>query len=568
MPLPSRLEPPSPRGQWPADLERELLAHGCYYSFWHFVRHAYGAGHLDNPEGGWLDPHVHKPFCDWLQSIVERWLADRKMQKQERWYILVDAARNTGKSVIVTKALTAWIHLRSPDTTSVIDSVTMDLSLKFADVIRKLWSAADPYALFPWLYGRWDGTDTWTRSRFDSKAKRINVSEASIECASVEVGIAGRHPSHAVTDDPITIEKLREKGNWIELSKKHVDALYPALQNYSLYIICATPYADNDVLTTVMREDGIREVHGHPLPKEYAEFIKPTGKWFMYHMPAADEDGNPLVPTRWSKAALDEWARKQPAEYASQGLLRPGSGETVPLTAEQLEKMRCRRKDAPSNLVLSIHLDTAFKSQKRVNSGDESVIEVWGHHPSNGDVYFLEGHGGRWRVEEFTDKLVATVQRLRASGKRIKYLTDEASIGGKHGVWRKHLQSCFANADMFLPPFLEIQRAGHAKEERIREAAGYWVDGHVHLVDDAPCLPRLIWQMSRIGVSAHDDWADAAADVFHPEVYRPFTPNTGTTKPPEPRRPFDNELKGQQQWALNAYDQYAKKQMQSARQPV
>ena len=52
-----------------------------------------------------------------------------------------------------------------------------------------------------------------------------------------------------------------------------------------------------------------------------------------------------------------------------------------------------------------------------------------------------------------------------------------------------------------------------------------------------------MWQMSRIGISEHDDWADAAADVFHPEVYRPFLPPGQDAQPPVPQRPWDRELK-------------------------
>lgn len=526
--------------EWRTDLERELLASACQRSFWHYMRLAYGLSHPENPEGGWFTAPVYKPMCDWLQGIVERWLVSMRAGRDERFFVLVDAGRNTAKSVVVTKGLTSWVHLREPNTTAVIDSVTMETSLQFADVIRNLWSGRDPFSYFTWLYGKWDGTEVWTRGRFNHKARTINRSECSVECYSVESGPIGRHPTYAVSDDLISIDKIREKGNWIELAKRHVDSFTPVLQNYSLYIIAGTPYTDSDVLTTRMREDGIREVCGHELPPEYKPYLRANGKWYMWHMPVANEDGVPLVPTRWSAAAIKEWRRRTPAEYASQGLLRPGSGEDVPLSMEQLEAMRIPRRDAPKRLTYTIHCDTAFKSRDRVGRGDDNVIEVWGHHPTNGDVFFLEAHGSnRWRIEHFQERLLSIVQRLRAEGKRIRWLTDEKTIGGKEGAWRLQLQSFFANGGMYLPPFLEINRSGDSKTARIREAAGYWVDGHVHLVEDAPGLEKLMWQMSRIGVSQKDDFADAAADVFHPEVYRPYRGEIEDHRPPEPAKPGD-----------------------------
>jgi hypothetical protein len=66
----------------------------------------------------------------------------------------------------------------------------------------------------------------------------------------------------------------------------------------------------------------------------------------------------------------------------------------------------------------------------------------------------------------------------------------------------------------------------------------------VWLVREAPGVQELISEMSRIGVSAHDDWADAAADVFHPNVYyatRLMDPGTDT-KQAYPVRPYDDIL--------------------------
>lgn len=527
--------------KWPLGLERSLLADACREHFWPFLCYAFGV--KKNPKGTWLDEEIHKPLCDWLEKVAREWLAMRASGNQERFYILIDAARDSGKTVIVTKAFTAWLHLQEPDMASVIDSLTMERSMEFAEIAKRLWEGKDPCAYFTWLYGKWEGPDIWTKKRLVHRARKLSLSEASLECISVDTGATGDHPDHITIDDPVSRDKLRESGNYIQVANTHFGALFPVLKNDSLLILCATPYVDGDVVTNAIVVDGIKELIGQQLPMEYRKHLRKDGKWRMYYMPAAGEDGKTLMPKSWPQHELDNYRKKYPAEYAAQCLLRPGAGDQVPLTWDQIQECEVERKDVPKNLTYTIHCDTAFKHPDRMGQGDESVIEVWGH-AQNGAVYFIEGYGSnRWLSEDFTDKLVMIVQRYKKSGRTIRWMTDDKTLGGKEGVWRDHLQSCFSNAQMWMPPFLELnRRAGPNKTARIAETAGYWVDGHVFLVKDAPGLDQLKWQMARIGVSEHDDWAECAADVFHPEVYCPMLPPGADAAPPPPSRPWDREL--------------------------
>jgi len=530
---------------WPFTEERDLLADACREHFWPFVKYAFGVAR--NPDGGWLSEDVHKPLCDWLEGIAREWLAMRIQDPEghERFYVLIDAARNSGKTVIVTKAFTMWLHLQAPNLSTDIDSVTMSKAIEHVEPIKKIYEGKDSCALYCWLYGKWEGFDPWTRTRMTHRARSLNRSEASIETTSVETGMTGDHPDHLGIDDPISRDKLREAGNFVQVANTHVGALFPALKNNSLTVLCATPYVDGDVVTNAIMIDGIKEVIGHKLPPEYAACVRADGKWRMYFMPAADEEGNPLMPTCWSRARLEEYRKKYPADYAAQLCLRPGSGDAVPLTMEQIQDCIVERRDVPRNLSYTIHVDTAFKGgQDQMGMGDESVIQVWGHHPDSGDVYYVEGYGSnKWRTEDFTNKLIELVQRYRRSMRPIRWMTDEKQLGGKEGAWRVLLQSCFSAAGMWMPPFLEInRRKGPDKTRRIAETAGYWVDGHVKIVRDAPGVQPLMWQMARIGISEHDDWADAAADVFHPEVYAPYLPAVADPNPPPPSRPGDAYL--------------------------
>lgn len=536
---------------WDLSAEHDLLADACAYgpeAFWFFCRWAFGVDY--HPSGGWLNLY-HYQLCQMLQEEAERWFVTRLTEEPEEIKILVDAHRGSGKTVVVTKAFGMWLMLRDPNLAIVIDSEKIGKSIEFLGVVKRMYEGKDQHALFTWLYGIWEQEDDWTKAFITHRCRTANLTEPSFATVSVETGATGYHPDVIITDDPITQEKLKESGVSIDQANTHMDSLVPVLKAGSLQVLVGTPYQDGDVVTSAMSDDGVREVVGLELPKEYAHYLRPDGAWRCFFLPGRDEDGKRTVPRAWSEKKLIRYERNAPADYSAQIMLRPGTGEHIPLTFDQLKDMYVARKDIPFQLLrYTFHCDTAFKTRKRMAKGDESVILVFGHHPTNGDVYFVEGHGSnRWRDEDFLDKLVKLVQEYKKKGRKIAWITDEVPIGGKEGAWRTLLKSVFHGAGMWLPPFKELKRpkTKDSKTERITEAAGYWIDGHVHLLRDAPGVLPLMRQMARIGVSKHDDWADAAADCFHPFVYRPVAnvSKPGETQPghgPRPPLSFEERL--------------------------
>lgn len=545
---------------WPREDERALLADTCHRSFRAFAK--YGFGLQTDPDSAkkWYEP-VHGPLCDWLQTRIEVWEETRRKSELRRHYLLIDAMRGSLKTAIVTKALTMWLHLRHPNLMEVLDSVQQTNTIEFAEVIKLKWENQDPTCWFSWLYGIWEGRETWTKDRFTHAARAIVRTEASIECSSVETGVTGRHHDVHILDDPITEEKLRESGNWIRLAKKHVAAIRPALLNDGLLIVVATPYRDDDVVTTEITQHGVCEVHGEPLPPEYRDAQRSNGRWYMYHLPARDQEGNPTLPTVWPEDELASYERDNPSEAAAQVHLRPGAAGDQPLTWELLEEYIISDSEIPAGIPVSIHLDTAFKDKKSRDSGDENVIAVWGHIKRTGRVIFLEArHSNRWTIDEFVNKFLSVLMRYKRRH-QILAVTDERQIGGhsKGSLWKQRLRQACHDAGIRLPRFIEISRAGKKKSGRIMDAAGYWADGYVLLRRQAPGLNALMWQMVRIDVSPHDDIADACSDVFHPEIYSIGKRRDGS-QPTRPARPFDEFLKTGKLTnaaALEAYDAVA-----------
>lgn len=515
---------------WPLDAERELWADICRRSFWHFFHFAWGAEFYmaANPSDRWVSRRLHRPICDWLQSHVEDWEHSRAAGLKVRKKLALIIPRSFGKTVTATKALSLWAHLRNPDLASMIGSEVVTKANSFLAPIKAVMDGSDPHSHFTWLYGNWQHPERmWTASRLVHGARRtVGRTEPSFATWGVETGITGLHPDWGVLDDPISEEKLKESGTWIQTVNQHMAAIYPAFRTDSFFMLSLTRYRDNDVAGTCLGSEGVKSWTGMK-PREGGFEPRPDGEWDVYFLQAFDAENESILPEVWPTAQLLSYELKKPVEFASQMMNEPGTGEHMALTMEQVDQLWIDEKDLPGGLSISIHLDTAFKSLESRGQGDESVIQVWGHDPrGNGDVYFLEGYGSNsWRSEDFLDRLVSIVQTLKKKSRRVRCITDEKAPGGKDGIWEHALRSAFGNASIPCPKLIFFSRSGTRKNykmRRMQEAVSFWVDGHVRVVKTAPGAQKLIAQMVRLGVSAHDDWADAAADVFANEVYRPM----------------------------------------------
>jgi hypothetical protein len=538
-----------------------LLADAGKRSFRAFVKIVLGfpTEVRGNPLGFWWTESVHGALCDWLQEKVEEW----EIAKARR-YLLIDAHRGSGKTMIVTKAMIAWLLLRNPNLATVIDAVDDTQAIQFAEIVRNIFAGDDPYAIFTWLYGDWE-SPTWTHERFSVAPRRLNRTEGSVEVTSVQTGIVGRHPDVLVLDDPVTNDKLREQGNWVAIARRHVAGLYPCLLNHSLFVFVGTPYTDGDPLTSAIRRDGIKEVHGEPLPVDYAKYIRSTGLWSMYHLPGRKKDGTPTLPKAWPDHELTRYQAVNPTDYAAQIMLCPGGGDLQPITYAQIEECMINSAEVPRGLPVTLHFDTAFKSPKKMGTGDYSTIILAAHHRALADVYYLAEHGSNsWRDDDFVTRLIEIVRHLHEKKTHIICMTDERTNFGKAELWRDRLKSAFRDASIQMPRFLELNRGrGENNTVRVASVAGYWIDGHVKLIRGR--CPNLVDQMARIGIAEHDDYASAAADAFHPEVYRVFNPGAGK-EAPVPHRSYESILMGHD--IGKSYDAWHRLKRNVARPPI
>ena len=526
---------------WDLNSERELWADICVHSFWHFCDYALGYG--SGPHKWWT-PRVHKPFCDWYESRIKEWASKRQVEEDKSTtYLMIVVMREFGKTMIITKAGQLWLHLQDPDISSYTGSATVTRAQDFFEPIKTHLNGSDPNSLFVYLYGNWcDRNRTWTTTEVVHGARiALARSEPSLGTWGVETGLTGTHPDAGFIDDPIDYEIMGKDSRWLEKVNTHLTSLTPVFKANALFVYTGTRYHNADAIGESLAFGGALTLTGHDMPGIVAS---PEGRWHVYFMPGRGSDGVPIYPENWPEKRLKEFDRQNSLIYAAQILQDPNTGQHVALTRAQIEDRWVDEKDVPRNLLHSLHIDTAFKSRESASRGDWSVITHWGHTTDGtGDVYYLEGYGSnRWRVEDFNDQLIMLLQKLKARKQWPFALTDEQEVGGKYGTWELTIQSWCHGAGLPAPPIKLLSRGGRKKNSRIIQAAAYWVDGHVKLVRSAPGLDNLISQMLQIGTSAHDDWADASADVFHSEVYRPARIAGQRDLQPYLSRPWDREL--------------------------
>jgi hypothetical protein len=516
---------PPVRQPWDSDAEIELLRELCRRDFWTFFLLAFGAG--SNPKGQrWIDEAIHKPLADWFQGHVLKWHEARVAGEGYQLHLAVVVHRELGKTTLITRAGQAWLHVLDPEMSTYTGAEGRALSSKMLNAIKAVLDGSDPHALFSRLYGNWStGARTWTGVEVVHAARRnTSRQDPSFGTFAVETSIVGSHPDAIFYDDPISYDRLQSDSNWLSTVNSQVSSLIPVIQSDGLVVWPGTRYDDEDHYGIAFSTDGVASVEGME-----TDSITPTedGVWHVYFLSGRDKDGKPSTPKVWPERRLKDYQRTDPIRYAAQVLNNPSLSELNPITREQLRQCVIPAKEVPwSALTFGIVTDLALWDGGKQANKDETVYEVWGYsRGGSGDVYFIEGYGSpTWRAEDFAKRLVATVQRYRSQGRRIKGITAEIAMAGVKGAWPIALRSYFHDANESMPPFYEIHRHSTKKELRLGAATSYWVDGHVRLVEGAPGMERLIEQMSRIGQYRVNprikiDWADAAADAFVPELY-------------------------------------------------
>lgn len=515
---------------WDSTAEVDLLAHFCRLNFWEFFLYAFGAG--NNPKGEkWIDHHIHKPIADWFQLHVDEWFENRRKNKVVQKHLALLIPRELGKTTM-GQALQLWLHLRDPEISSYTGSERTELSQKILAGIKAVLDGSDPYALFTKMYGNWASqARSWTGKEITHSArKNTSRKDPSLGTFAVETSIVGAHPDVWFEDDPNSYERMTTDTNWLQTVNSQVSSMVPVVQADGLVVWLGTRYDDDDHFGVAFREEGVASLTGMETDSITAD---EKGKWHVYFLAARDKNEKPIAPKTWPERRLQDYQRRDPLRYAAQVLNDPAISEFNPITRDQIQQCGVEASEVPWNaLRYAIAFDTAFLHGERRVGKDETVFIVHGYPRSgSGDVYVCEVHGSPlWRAEDFGKRLVSVVQRYRSQGRHVFALQgDFFASGGRAGGLELALRNMFNDVNLPMPRYYEYNRnnKGQNKTSRIAAAAAFWVDGHVRWIKGAPGIEKLLEQMAKIGQmmvnpKMHDDYVDAHADAFQPEVYQPM----------------------------------------------
>lgn len=525
--------------EWSCEDELVLLRNACLLDFWAFFLYAAGCG--VNPKGkNWVDYQVHEPMARWFQEHIDEWMgwrAERALDpdlpaRPKHLAILVH--RGVGKTWMFTHAGLLWLQLRDPEMSIYIGSEKTELAQQSLKSIQAIIDGSDPYAFFARLYGNWStASRKWTGKEIVHVArKNVARRDPSVGTFAVETSIVGAHPDAIFYDDPISYDRLSTDTNWLNTVWGQTTSLIPVIQADGLMVWIGTRYDDRDHFGRAFElpkdgGHGVASLTG--MPTDSIE-VTENGLWHVYFMAGRDKEGHPTTPKSWPEKKLLYFDSTEHDRYAAQIMNDPTLSDANKITREQIKSRIIPVSRVPWNgLRYAILCDTAFWDGRRLLDKDETVYQVWGYtRDGSGEVYYVEGGGSNsWRSEDFADILVKLVQRYRSQYRQIIAITDEVTMAGKKGAWRMSLQNYFHDAGMRMPRFIEFDRRGARKMDRIAKSTSFWLDGTVWLVEGAPGLKQLTDQVATIGQlmlkpNRKNDWVDAAADVFEPELYNPM----------------------------------------------
>jgi hypothetical protein len=525
---------------WPLEDERQLLAWACQENFETFCRVGLGFTHPKNKKGRWWSDEVHQPLCAWFQEQVLDWLEHRH-ERHSRKFIGILVPRACAKSLLITQAGMLWAHLRDPNLSTYLGNEKLELAEAFLGTVKKwLEGTEDEYCLFNWLYGVWRGdTGKWRSDSIVHGARRHERSEPSFGVWSPNSALTGRHPDIVCMDDLVSYDALKKDINWFEYAYSHMTDLIPVVESNGLVILVGTRYSDADPFGRSFKSDGIRTLAGHTDFDEYKAI--PAGRWHVYFLsgrkqPTPDyPTGEPAIPTVWPENEILFYESRDPIKAASQILNRPRAHKLRAMTEEQFDSLRIDKLPDPKTCTVVFHLDTAFKSNKKLAGGSETALAVCAHHDLEpGRLTVIDAHCSiAHRAETFADLIIDRYRTWTARGYTVAGITDEAEMAGKAGLWFQYLSDRFIDANLEMPtPYTFQRQTGEKKEVRIAAAIHFVVAGQVKFYNGCEAILNLRDQLANHPNAFPNDLADCFADTFSPEFFTGFLPRLKAVKEP------------------------------------
>ena len=495
----------------------------------------------------------------WLQT---RWDTvkvngeDQLRQKSPR-KLLVVVPRKTFKTSGVSQVAPVFAAINDPNIVCGIMSSSYEkLAVPIADAIRAHFSGKSAGSRIRELYGSFEGPK-WSGTSFTISQRTAALRDHTVSAYGVRQGAVGHHFDLFILDDPVTNEAMMNDSDWLNRSWKSWIDLQATLNPNSLVIVVMTRYHDDDLVGRIARGEIRRAAMKSNKGREPEDWDPDNPACLMKYGPLAgwkviykqaienlDEDGERyLFPNIWPPERIEtvrrgrvegQYAEDEDAdEYSElffwcQRMNQPFKRKDNPIKEVHIEAAlgtpeRWSIAQAPRTGWVDIHCDFAFKNAEAYmkQSGDFTVAHVVSK--LDGYVWRINGYRGKPTQDQFADELLKLAYWARNEwNARVRFLSYDRLTGQGSGdrsteMW---LQNLFrAHPSLNMPTVMEITRS-KKKEASILGTAWAWQEGWVRLCKEAPYNDPLVYQMSRIGYTAHDDDADAFACSFHKDMYK------------------------------------------------
>jgi hypothetical protein len=472
--------------------------------FWYFIHHVFGPRH---PGYRLLQDNLHKDMARFAQDFILEWEWVREQNARDPMFeayivkAMLEVFRGSGKSLTMI-ALATWVQLRNPDASLVIDSRTERLSKDFLEPIANRISGKDPTSDFIECYGNWFANDrVWTTTELThAMRKNMGQIEASFETSANTKSQTSHHPDGVFTDDPVNEDDVTE--GKLEQPIRHLRSWQNIIRVPGFHWYNGTPYSDADTIAYIKRNEG-------------DEWRIMSREALMVDSDGREVSAAPTVrPLRWLKTRQV----KDPVNFASQFMLRPGEGGHTPLTMQQFGGCLVNMTDVPmTSGYRTLHLDLAWLRNDDQAKGCYTVMwDVW--HTANLSWVMRGFAKQRCKQEEHMAVLVSWLKQYGFGPAYPMLMTMDRDIGGQPGLLEKAFYDACARAGVTCPPVYLINRStDKSKNARIAFAAGQVAAGNVRFVR-GPLMERLGYELTHVGTSGYKDHGDAFADVFHPRV--------------------------------------------------
>jgi len=526
-------------------LKRTLYTHDLYS----FLTECLGVDARATPLV--TDPGVKELVRQFGKVFVD-WLRERKKTRDQgklAWgafrKVMVVVPRECMKSTTVTQAAPVLASIWDPDIAIAVSSYKQEkVATKFGEAIRNHWAGlADRSQLVP-LFGTFKDPKNklpWSETAAVISCRKATTRpDPTLRIFSVETGGTSGHYDLVILDDPVTQEKNAE--GWEEKVWEHYKSLGMVTNQDGMFVLVMTRYGDGDLvgkiiereIETATREADLPNAPAGELPDDWdyetgwQKYAHLAG-WTVFYKHGFDGDiksDNPEdytlhFPVAWPRDKILARLLTDQLFVMAQVQNQPSRRTDADLTREQIEAAWVDKAPAGAYTDLTMHCDIAWKDGESYmkQRGDYNVIQIWGHY--EGHAYMVWGARGRWKQEEWGDKIVEAYDWIKSKRhRRLRDVTWDKPTGGIGGAIKNYYDQVLKKAGHRPVQPTELTRAGTKKLNRLREAAAFWADGYVHLVRGVNGTKELAYQMLRLGYSKYDDDADAAADVWHEKVFR------------------------------------------------